>query len=146
MHDKNPRFGSAIAGLALVTLWLTLSGCSQSPRSSRPTQAVDRFALEEGGRLFQKYCAPCHGPAGRGDGRFFASSLSPPPPDLTSAEFERSRNDADLIRVINLGTSAIGKSDLCPSWGKTFSATEIEYLVAFIRVFQQQQIAEQAGH
>jgi len=128
----------------LVGTWLTVAACSSTPRSSAPAQLADRFALEEGERLYQKHCAPCHGPQARGDGRFFASDLSPAPTDLASAEFARSRSDADLVRTISQGSAAVGKSNLCPAWGQTFSPTEIEYIVAFIRSLQRQVTAESA--
>lgn len=121
---------------------LALAGCSSSSTPTTPARVVDSFALEEGSRLFQKHCTPCHGEQGRGDGRFFASSLNPPPTDLASAEFVRSRSDTDLARTISQGSATIGKSNLCPAWGQTFSATEIEYLVAFIRKLQQESTSE----
>ena len=53
-----------------------------------------------------------------------------------------SRTDEDIIQAITEGTLAIGKSDLCPAWGKTFRTEEIGYLLTHIRWLQSQVGAE----
>lgn len=141
MRDASRSRARARTGLLLLGTWVVLAACSSTPGPLSPSPAADRFAAEEGGRLFQKYCAPCHGPEGQGDGRFFASGLSPTPAALASAEFGRSRSDPDLVRAITHGSAAVGKSDLCPAWGHTFSAPEISYLVTHIRKLQRQAIS-----
>ena len=117
------------------------SGCVH-PVDVVEEQAYPTFAEEEGRRLFSSYCQPCHGEFGEGDGRFYASSLDPPPPDFTAPEFVNERTDEELVQVITKGTAAIGKSDLCPPWGETFRAEEITYLVSRIRLLQQRAQAE----
>ncbi len=100
---------------------------------------MDRFAVEEGGRLYTRYCQPCHGESGQGDGRFYASSLQPAPADFTAPAFRSSHTDQRLREAIIGGSASVGKSDLCPPWGKTFLATEVDYLVAYIRKLQEAQ-------
>lgn len=120
--------------LIVALACLLTAACSHSQEQRQASMVEDRFALEEGGRLYQRYCSACHGTEGRGDGRFFASSLAPSPPDLAAAE--RVRSDKDLVAAITEGSAARGQSDLCPAWGKTLSNTEIGYIVAYVRGFQ----------
>lgn len=120
-------------GLIVSLMFLMATACSHlQPQPEEPV-AQNHFALEEGQRLFQHYCSVCHGSEGRGDGHFFASTLSPSPPDFTVHEWYSERSDQDLIAAIT-GASAIrGQSDLCPHWGKTFASVEVRYLVTYIR-------------
>ncbi len=88
------------------------------------------YAESQGKRLFEDYCATCHGDEGHGDGQN-ASNLNPPPPDLAAPGAPR---DAALIRqVITLGSAAVGGSPLSPPWGRSLSAQQIDYLVAYCR-------------
>ncbi len=108
-------------------------------RSASPTsmpRAEDRFAVEEGGRLYAHYCQACHGESGRGDGRFYASSLEPTPADFTAPAFHSARTDDQLHTAIAGGSRRVGRSDLCPAWEHTFSSTEVGYLVTYIRRLQ----------
>jgi mono/diheme cytochrome c family protein len=122
----------------VVVIFLLTTACSQAqPHAERPV-GESPFAVKEGGRLYQHYCSVCHGTEGRGDGRFFASTLSPAPTDFTKPEWRVEWSDNHLVAAITVGTAARGKSDLCPAWGETFSSVEIQYLVAYIRELQHQ--------
>jgi mono/diheme cytochrome c family protein len=88
------------------------------------------YAEGQGKHLFERYCATCHGDAGKGDGQN-ASNLNPPVPDLTS-----SKNLADrayVRRVIAEGSAAVGRSPLSPPWGRSLRPLEIEYLTLYCR-------------
>lgn len=89
-----------------------------------------RYAEGQGKRLFDQYCATCHGDGGKGDGQN-ASNLNPPVPDLTT-----SKNLADgayLRRVIAEGSAAVGRSPLSPPWGRSLRPQEIEYVTLYCR-------------
>lgn len=45
-------------------------------------QAVSMPDAPEGAAIYAENCAQCHGPAGKGDGRW-AAGMAPPPTDLT---------------------------------------------------------------
>ena len=64
---------------AIVVLVATLVAAVPSPAA-----ADAGSALPDGRALYLQSCAPCHGPAGKGDGPE-ASSFSPPPGDLTGS-------------------------------------------------------------
>lgn len=120
-------------GLAL----LALAGCREA--TTPPKDAVqDAFrddALRpveaRGHRLFVQRCATCHGPQGRGDGQN-AYRLDPPPPDFQASLVRLSVTDRR--RVIEGGTAALGRSPLCPPWGRTLDGDEVDALVAWLEV------------
>ncbi|MBI3951432.1 MAG: cytochrome c [Acidobacteria bacterium] len=115
---------------------LGLMSCSTNTVRSGAESRADQFAIEEGGRLFGHYCAPCHGESGQGDGRYYASGLEPVPADLTGSELAKANSDENLVQDISQGSAGRGKSNLCPGWGATLPPTEITYLVRFIRHLQ----------
>lgn len=86
------------AALVLVAAWILWPG-------TRPADAQDP---ERGGKLYERYCATCHGPQGAGDGPA-AYLLSPKPRDFTRGEFRLVTTgngvptDDDLLRVITNG-------------------------------------------
>ncbi len=84
-------------------------------------------------QMFEHFCGPCHGEAGNGEGKNFASVLEPGPVDLTDADYMSTMGDDDIVRVISGGTASVGKSNLCPPWGKTFSESRIKGLAAYVR-------------
>jgi hypothetical protein len=44
-------------------------------------------------------------------------------------------SDETLTKSITEGTASVGKSNMCPPWGKTFESDEIECLVAYVKSF-----------
>lgn len=86
------------------------------------------YSEGQGKHLFVQYCATCHGDEGRGDGQN-ASNLNPPPPDMTTSK--NARDAAYLRRVITQGSAATGRSPLSPPWGRSLSAQQIDYLIAY---------------
>ncbi|MCS6908291.1 MAG: cytochrome c [Anaerolineales bacterium] len=59
-------------------------------------------SIEQGAKLYQEYCAACHGVEGKGDGPQ-ANSLAKPPTNLTDFAFSASRSAFDLYSSIVLG-------------------------------------------
>jgi hypothetical protein len=92
----------------MAVVWLVaIAGCGWTAQP--PRHGVD---------LYVRYCASCHGVAGRGDGPA-AESLTPRPTDLTRS----SAGVAELMRVIDgrRTVRAHGSSDM-PVWGEVFMA------------------------
>jgi mono/diheme cytochrome c family protein len=127
--------GRLLLGAAVV---LVGAGCQPAPKDP-PVNAVQEAFREgelgtresEGRRVFVQRCATCHGPEGRGDGQN-AYNLQPPPPDFRESLPELA--EADRRRVIRGGTAALGRSALCPPWGRTLSESEIEAVLAYLEV------------
>lgn len=78
--------------------------------------------------IYAHYCGHCHGNDAKGGGRLWASELSPSPPDLTATRLE----EAALKEFITQGSSASGRSSLCPPWGKTISPLDVERLAGYV--------------
>ncbi|NTW50690.1 MAG: cytochrome c [Chlorobiales bacterium] len=93
------------------------------------------FSLKEGKRLFSHYCAVCHGESGDGSGQYYGFTLQPSPANFTDTNFVKTRTDEVLFKLINDGPASLGKSNMCPPWGKTLHREEIEFIVAYIKTF-----------
>ena len=84
----------------------------------------------KGKKLYKQYCTICHGEEGRGDG-FNAFNLNPRPADL--AEVCKEREDGYIVKVVTGGTKAVGKSSLCPPYGKTIQSEGINAIVSYLK-------------
>jgi len=81
----------------------------------------------EGSRIFQRFCAMCHGPDGRGTG---VRENLPMLPDFTSHAWQESRSDRQLaVSVLD------GKGAKMPSFAGKLASEQARDLVAFIRTF-----------
>jgi len=85
----------------------------------------------EGKRLFARYCETCHGPVGGGDGQN-AYNLQPSPPDF--AESLHSHPSSYWRRIVAGGSAAVGRSALCPPWGRALAHEEIDAVVEYLKV------------
>ena len=59
-------------------------------------------SIAAGRRVFQRMCARCHGPAGKGDG---STTGNTPPSDLTDATWDYGSTDGEIFTVIHDGVS-----------------------------------------
>src|SRR5262245_46160980 len=125
----------------------------RAQKPSTPPLVIDSMS---GHDLFQFYCAPCHGPEGRGKGPV-AAALKTPPADLTKiaerhgGSFPR----ADIVRFVSEGPKLIpahGSIDM-PVWGPIFRAIDpseprarirIDNLVSFLESIQAKETAGSA--
>ncbi len=89
----------------------------------KPTAA----SVEDGKRLFQIYCALCHGPDGKGGGPVATKFI--PPPDLT-LEIFRQRPDGFIYATIRDGGA------LMPGQAEALSPEERWHIVNYIRHVQ----------
>lgn len=83
--------------------------------------------VEAGRQQFSVYCAPCHGPTGKGDGPVAAKFI--PPTDLASP-FIQENTDGWFYGTIRNGIR------LMPRYGAELSAHQSWQIVAFVRTFQ----------
>lgn len=90
--------------------------------------------VAKGRKVFSRYCTPCHGDRGQGDG-YNAKNLDPKARDLTDGieVYMAKLTNAEIYEVIELGGYGVDLSPGMPTWGKHFSEDEIWSLVAFIR-------------
>jgi mono/diheme cytochrome c family protein len=97
-----------------------------------PAFGEEKFSSSNGEKIYQWYCAPCHGIKGDGKG-FNAKNLDPRPANHTDPALMTKRTDNDLFEAISGGGKRVGKSTLMPPWGNTFSKTQITSLVMYLR-------------
>lgn len=65
-------------------------------------------------KLFADRCVPCHGSTGQGDGPASAS-LDPKPRKYADPEWQASATDEYIIKIIQFGGAAVGKSAAMPN-------------------------------
>jgi mono/diheme cytochrome c family protein len=94
--------------------------------------AEERPSSTSGEKIYQWYCAPCHGIKGDGKG-FNAKNLDPRPANHTDPNLMIKRSDEDLFDAISKGGKGVGKSTLMPPWGNTFNKNQIRSLVQYLR-------------
>ncbi len=85
------------------------------------------IALEQGQSIYERHCAGCHGPEGRGDG-IQAISLSPRPGNLISAQTS-AKSDQDLLKIIANGRPRTAMA----GWNERLSDDEQRAVLAYIR-------------
>jgi mono/diheme cytochrome c family protein len=139
-----------VAGILSV---LAISGCKNGAASVNPEVAFGAYDAEpdwndgtrvinlgyqesQGKRVFYQYCVWCHAdatPAGPSN----RSNVTPMPPLLNDGEKLNGESDEYLENIITLGGSALGKSAMMPTYGKTLSPNEISAVIAFTRAIAQ---------
>lgn len=87
----------------------------------------------DGKKLYEQYCATCHGRSGKGDGPA-AAGLNPKPRNHTDAKYMKTLSDDHLFKTIKEGGAAVGKSPIMPAWGASIPDDQIRDLVAYLRV------------
>ena len=108
----------------LVRVMITLTYLLSSPTQAEPMS---------GKKLYQAYCAQCHGMEGDGYG-INVEFMEVLPRDHTDTEEMVTRTDEDLFKVIKFGGKSIDKSVLMPNWDGILTDNEIDLLAAYLRV------------
>ena len=81
---------------------------------------------------YDKICATCHGPTGKGDGP--AAAVMPTKPrNHTDGQYMNALKDDYLFKIIKDGGAAVGKAQFMPAWGAQIKDPEIWNIVAYIR-------------
>lgn len=138
----------------LIAISFIVSGCGKQKTTSSTTKSeahsVDDWVLDpplsvaenlsragkkqaSGIDHFQKYCSVCHGPDGKGDGQYYSDSLDVKPANLTDAHTMGKLSNEQMNNLIKNGSSALGKSALCPPWGKVLNKDQIQSIVNHVR-------------
>lgn len=95
--------------------------------SASPEASPMPGQLDEGRVLYDRHCAGCHGPEGRGDGKH-ALSLSPRPGNLISAQTS-AKPDRDLLKIIANGRPHTAME----GWKDRLSEEEQRAVLAYVR-------------
>ena len=92
------------------------------------------YQQQLGFELDQKYCARCHDPESTPQRVSNYDNLEVKPHAFTEGDTLNKLNDSDLLAIIGHGGPALNRSPLMPPFGATLSKSEIQALVAFIRL------------
>ena len=87
-----------------------------------------------GRELNEQYCSRCHNPESTPERVSNYDNLEVKPHPFTEGETFNKMSDADLVAIINHGGPALNKSPLMPPYGYTLSKSEIQALIAYIRM------------
>lgn len=124
----------AIAVLVtFLTSWSSSGVAEASPGGNENLPSSDR-----GMRIFQAFCAGCHGFNGRGDGPMAASlgrEYGVRPSDLIGPEMKK-KSDSELETAVVKGGQAVHKTSLMPAWGDNLNSKQLGDLVAYLRALQ----------
>jgi mono/diheme cytochrome c family protein len=93
-------------------------------------RAEQKATASSGKSIYDRECATCHGPEGKGDGET-AAYLTPQPQDFTNAVIQK-RSDEFLTAVIAKGGPAKGLSESMPGFPK-LSKADVQSVVAYVR-------------
>ena len=91
---------------------------------------VSAARADDAKATYDKTCATCHGPGGKGDGAV-GKMLKPPPKEFAAALAGAA--DADIAKVIKEGGKAVGKSASMPAYGSKLNDEQIKGLVQYIK-------------
>ncbi len=114
------RVVAVVGGIVFAAFWIASGAWAEK---GDPAKGKESYA---------KFCASCHGNAGKGDGPG-AAALNPKPKDLTDKAYMAKLDDRYLADIIAKGGAAVGKSPLMPPWGAALKAEDIRDVVAFLR-------------
>jgi mono/diheme cytochrome c family protein len=92
------------------------------------------YQQQVGFQLDNKYCARCHNPESSAERVSNFDNLEVKPHPFTEGDTLNKMSDADLVAIISHGGPALNKSALMPPYGYTLSKSEIEALIAYIRL------------
>jgi len=84
--------------------------------------------------LDDQYCSRCHNPESTPERVSNYDNLEVKPHAFTEGETLNKMSDADLLAIISHGGPALNKSPLMPPYGYTLSKTEMQALMAYIRM------------
>jgi mono/diheme cytochrome c family protein len=91
--------------------------------------------LARGERAYLAYCAMCHGDAGAGDGPLAADltkEAQAVPLRLDDAARLKELGPAGLRRIIAVGGSHTGRSNMMPAWGERLGPKVVEDVATFV--------------
>jgi mono/diheme cytochrome c family protein len=125
--------GSAAAFLVLAFFCVVPPALAQqvrkggNPEAAKIENPVQKSpdSIAAGRKMYQRMCARCHGPAGKGDG---STTGTTPPSDLTDDVWDHGSSDGEIFTVIHDGSSI----DM-DGYAQRISETDIWNLVNYLR-------------
>lgn len=133
-NDIARRWTSIVFFVLLAALWcignqgLAAQDSHHNPEAAklRNPETKNTESVEAGKKLYQRYCASCHGPGGKGDGGMSLSGGTPS--DLTDDAWDYGSTDGEIFVAIRDGVSA----DML-AYKEKLNEKQIWQIVNFIR-------------
>ena len=138
-----PRVPMSEATRRLITSYLVQREPSRPAPASRPESRASPASpgardptldtsLVASAALYARFCAPCHGVRGLGDG-YNAANLPVRPTAHADSTYMATRSDDALFDAIAAGGYVMNRSNRMPSFGQTLTGDEIRGLVRYLR-------------
>ncbi len=131
-----PRRSAPVAGTTVM-----VKDADAARKMVNPVPADDK-SVEQGGRLYEIYCTPCHGKSGTGDG-LVGEKLIMKPWNLTNSNEMHNWDPKDYPDGFIWGYISLGGA-VMPSYANDLSATERWHVVNYMRKVLQKVPAGQA--
>lgn len=97
----------------------------------QPAAAQDDAKFQDSAKLYNTYCAQCHGVNRNGKG-VNTVGLSVQPKDHSDTASMSSIPRDQMVRAIRDGGAAVNKSALMPSWSSVLTDQQIDQMVDYL--------------
>ena len=107
MSLRNRIAGTVFCLLAFLVVWFPAVHGQKNRAEARELKnpvPSDAESIEAGKKSYQRFCASCHGPKGKGDGGLALSGGTPS--DLTDETWDYGSTDGEIFVVIRDGVSS----------------------------------------
>jgi mono/diheme cytochrome c family protein len=113
-------------GVLVAGVLVAAQGNPEAAKVKNPVAATPE-SVAAGKTVYTRYCAVCHGIAGKGGS---GSDISAPAPDLTDAEWKHGSTDGEIFDVIKNG---VPPDLMMEPWGDRIKDPDIWNVVNYIR-------------
>ncbi len=137
LTDSSGQFTSNIAlGTIPGRYQLTASTTTKAGKAADLKLEEIALGYQEmlGSQLNDQYCARCHNQESSPERVSNYDNLEVKPHPFTEGDTLNKMSDADLLAIISHGGPALNKSPLMAPYGYTLSKSEIQALIAYIRM------------
>ena len=137
LTDSSGQFSTNVA-LGVIAARYQITASTLTKAQQKVELKLEEMALgyqeQVGHQLDEKYCVRCHNPESTPERVSNYDNLETKPHAFTEGDTLNKMSDADLSAIIGHGGPALNKSALMPPYGYTLSKTEIQALLAYIRL------------
>ncbi|MFZ0480837.1 MAG: c-type cytochrome [Terriglobales bacterium] len=137
LTDSSGQFTSNISlGTIPGRYQLTATTTNKSGKTVELKLEEIAFGYQEmlGSHLNDQYCARCHNQESSPERVSNYDNLEVKPHPFTEGDTLNKMSDADLVAIISHGGPALNKSPLMAPYGYTLSKSDIQALIAYIRM------------
>jgi len=127
-----PRVRMPAATQELIASYLLQRAAKPGPRREAAPERKAADTASDAPALYGRFCSPCHGVSGSGNGPN-ARFLPVPPTAHTKGAYMSTRSDDELFDMISAGGYVMNRSPRMPPFGGTLSPEQILSLVRYLR-------------